>query len=243
MWVTVLVIAIYLTDLVLGGALRGYVRAAAAIMWSVGTRIERGMERSGLFASHKELAAENEALRVELAAAQVHSAAAAAALSENELLRTIAGVVADAPGRTVPVVSSFTASPYGTFFVGAGTQSGIAKDALVLAPDGYVIGRVIEVTAHTALVAQLFAPGASVEGIVGDVPLTLSGEGGGNATARAPRAAAIAEGDVIFAPSAANRPVGVVGAVSPDVTDAHMNVSVRTPTNLATLHYVRILTP
>jgi|GEM_PF-576639 cell shape-determining protein MreC len=242
LWVTALVIVVYLADLALGGMLRGYARAAAAVVWSAGTRVERGVARSGLFASRQGLAAQNEALRAELADARARSAAAAAALSENELLRTMAGVAADEPGLTVPVVSSFTASPYGTFFVGAGTQSGVAIDALVLAPDGYAIGRVVEVTAHTALVAQLFAPGTSIEALAGTVPLTLSGEGGGNATARVPRGAAIVQGDVVFAPSVGGRPIGVVGAVSPDITDAHTNVSVRTPANIVTLHYVRIVT-
>lgn len=243
LWVTALVVAVYVADLALGGMLRGYARAVAAAVWNAGTRVERGVERSGLFASHAELAAENEALRAELAAAAAQSAADAALRSENELLRTIAGVVSDEPGLTVPVVSSFSASPYGTFFIGAGTQSGIAKGALVLTPDGYVIGRVVEVAARTALVMQLFAPGSTLEALVGDVPLALSGEGGGNATARAPRGASVAAGDVVFAPSVGGRPVGIVGAVSPDITDAHTNVSVRTPANMATVRFVRVITP
>lgn len=241
LWVTAFVVAVYIVDLALGGMLRGYVRIAASVFWQTGTRIERGIVRSGIFASHRELAAENEALRAQVAALEGQSAAAAAALSENTFLRSFAGVAADEPGITVPVTSSFSASPYGTFFIGAGSEEGIAAGSLVLAPDGYCIGRVVEVTARSALVSQLFAPGSELETLAGDVPLTLAGEGGGNATARAPRAAGVTVGAIVIAPSLGGRAVGQVGAVSPDVTDAHLNVSVRTPANIAALSFVRVV--
>lgn len=241
LWVTALVALIYAVDLISGGLLRGYVRSATAAAWNAGTRIERGIMLSGLFASNRSLSAQNEALRIQLAEHEGQSAAAAAALAENELLRQMAGVVAKTPGLTVPVVSSFTSSPYGTFFVGAGEADGVVEGSLVLAPDGYVIGRVTDVGAHTSLVVQLFASRKELEVVISGVPLTLVGEGGGNAIARAPRGTLIAEGDVAFAPSLSDRPVAVVGAVAFDPADAYTLVSVRTSANIASLRYVRII--
>lgn len=238
---TGVVALVFLVDLATGGVVREMVRAATGALWSVGAQIERGIRSTGFVASRASLASENDALRTQLAQYEQRVAAASAAVAENELLRSMTRLASDAPGITAPVISSFQASPYGTFFVGAGTADGIMHGALVLSPDGYVIGRISDVGPHTALVDQLFAPTRELEVLVRDVPLSLVGEGGGNAVARAARGAVVEVGDVVVAPTFSGRPVAVVGAVAADPAAAFTLVSVRVPANIASLRFVYII--
>jgi len=238
---TGIVVLVFLADLVTGGVGGESIRAATGVLWSVGAQIERAIRSTGFVASRSSLASENDALRTQLAQYEQRVAAASAAVAENELLRSMARLAADEPGITAPVISSFQASPYGTFFVGAGTADGIMHGALVLSPDGYVIGRISDVGPHTALVDQLFAPTKELDALARDVPLSLVGEGGGNAVARAPRGSAVAVGDVVVAPTLGGRPVAVVGAAEADPAAAFTLVSARVPANIAALRFVYII--
>lgn len=239
---TGLVVALFLADLVTGGMIRNLIRSGTGLVWGIGARIERSVAGTGFVSSRTSLAAQNEVLRSQLAQYESRVAAASVAVAENELLRGMAQLAAHTPGITAPITSSLKASPYGTFFVGAGAADGIVHGTLVLSGSGYVLGRISDVGTHSALVDQLFAPGNEIDGLASGVSLTLVGEGGGNAVARAPRGAAISVGDVVFSPSLGSRPIAIVGSVAADPADAYTLVFVRTPANIAALQFVYIVT-
>jgi cell shape-determining protein MreC len=240
--VTAIVVIVFAADSISGGYVRGFLRNVTGAMWSATVRAEERITANGFFSSRAQFAAENTALHAQILQYQGKLAAADVTAAENEQLRSLTHLAVGAPGISVPIISSFRTSPYGTFLIGAGSADGIEKDALVQSSDGYVIGKVSDVSSHTALVDQLFAPRRSVETLISAIPVTLTGVGGGNAIGRAPRGAKISEGDIVSAPSMGGKPIGVVGTVTSDAADAFSAVEVRAPANLTTLRFVYVIT-
>lgn len=239
---TVIVVIVFAADFLSGGMIRGVLRSVTSTIWSAVSRAEERVMANGFFSSRAQLASANAALQAQITQYQGKLAAADATAAENEQLRTLSHLVAQSPGITAPVISSVRTSPYGTFLIGAGSADGVEKGALVQSGDGYVIGKVSDTSARTALVDQLFAPRQTVETQIAGVPVTLSGEGGGNAIGRAPRGAKISVGDVVTAPSMGGKPIGIVGSVTSDAADAFSAVEVRAPANFTTLRFVYVIT-
>lgn len=237
---TVLVIGIALFDWVSGGAARTVVRRVVANVSGRSAHVLDALVESGFFSSRKALARDNAALRSELAALREETARARALEEENATLRELALLAADAPGVTAPVLSSFRASPYGTFIVGAGLSDGVSVGSIVLTQGGFVLGQITEAGTHNATVKALFSPGVETDVVVGGVGATLAGEGGGNAYARVSRETTAREGDAVVAAEFGQRPVGVIGGIERDEANPAADIFVRLPVNLETLRFVYI---
>lgn len=234
---TVLVALVLGADVVSGGFIREQVRAASAVVasWARSASASVSLERlffwrpseSGVssqeFALLSERAAEAEALR-----------------RENDELRQLVHLAANTPGTTAPVVSSLHASPYGTFLIQVGADDRVGVGDLVLSSGGFVIGRVQSAGFGTALVAELLAPGASLEATLNGASITLEGDGSGRGRTQAPRGLAVSVGDTVVAPTLGQRPVGVVGAIASSSAGAAQEVYVRLPSGLSGLRFVYV---
>ncbi|HEY4526776.1 MAG TPA: rod shape-determining protein MreC [Candidatus Paceibacterota bacterium] len=240
-FVTLLVIALFAIDFFTGGMVRGPLRSAGAMLSRATDTVARGIIGSGLLSTRSMLARENANLKQTIVGLEERLALYRAAQVENEELRRMAHLASDMPGITAPVVSSFKASPYGTFLAGAGSTEGVREGNVVLSKEGFVVGRVLEVSAHQALVEEIFAARTTIEAIAGSLPLSLTGNGGGNATGEAPRGSLIATGTPVHALSLGGRLVGVVGQTEGDVAASSLKVYVRTPVNIEALRVVYII--
>lgn len=242
---TILVLVVFAIDALSGGRIRSLVRISTSNTWNVGAHVASAVAGSGFFSSRRTLQEENQALKAEAGRLQLRIAELVILEHENEALRATAHLAENLPGTAVPISSSLRASPYGTFTIGAGSAEGIAEgDAVLAATDegrGFVVGYVSEVAMHHALVTQVLAPGASVEVIAQETPMTLEGRGGGNARAEAPRALEIAEGDLVVSPEFGGMAVGIVGSVSSEAASAYKQVYVGLPVNLAALTFVYVI--
>ncbi len=240
---TLVVILALVFDLVSGGLLRDLIQRASSAVWTVGSAGSGAILGSGFFSSKRELEVENEALRAELTAHKVLTGRLQVLERENEELRAMARFAADMRGVTAPIVSSSNSSPYGTFLIGAGAPEGISEGSVVLAASekGFVVGTVAEVGNRVSLVREVFAPGTSIEGLVGDVMLSLEGSGGGNARAEVPRTLEVFEGDAVTSTAFGGRIIGIVGAVSSDPGSALARVFVRMPVSLSSLRFVYVV--
>lgn len=239
---TVVVAALFLADLLTGGAIRAALNTVGSAMWSATRSLSAGVTQSGIFSTKASLARQNAALQAQIAQLQNKAAAYTAVETENQQLRSLVHLAAVASGTTAPVISSFAASPYGTFLIGAGSSDGVQKGTLVATPDGFLIGRVADVSARSALVVGIFAPGQRIDALVDAIPVILSGRGGGTASGEAPRGATISVGDIVTAPSLGQRPIGVVGSVQGNAASASTKLMVRTPVNLESLQFVYVET-
>jgi cell shape-determining protein MreC len=239
---TIFILLIFCIDFVSGGVIRTWVRDVGSALWEHGAGIGNSVAHSGGFSSRTALAQENAALRAEVAQLQDAAAANNATQSENDQLRALTHLASTAPGITAPIISSFRSSPYGTFMIGAGSADTVQQGALVLTSDGFIIGRVADLSAHTALVSELFAPGQSLDVLVDSIPISLQGEGGATARGQAPHGATIAVGESVVAPSLGQRAVGVVGDVESTAASPATDVLVRLPVNLESLSFVYVET-
>ena len=240
-----LVLVIFLIDGASGGNIRAALRVAASSVWGAGERMGNAVLESGLLSTRRALERENQALRNELARLQMRAADYEIMKEENESLRAFVHLAENANGLTAPVVSSFRASPYGTFLIGAGTEDGVQEGNLVLVGDpqlgGFVVGRVEDADGGQSLVKGIFAPGERTEATIQGIGVTVEGRGGGQARADAPRDAEIQPGDPVISANFGVRAIGIVGRVEEGTGNASQRIYIHLPIPLTSLEFVYVL--
>ena len=242
---TALVLFLFLVDVLTGGSVRHQLRGGAVVLRKWSAYIGGSVAGSGLLSTRASLEAQNRSLAEELAQYEERAGAYEVLRVENEELRSFVRFVdstsREARGVTAPVVSSVRTSPYGTFLIGAGEAEGIVRGSYVLTSGGFVVGTVSDTGAHTATVAEVFAPGASVEAMAGGATFSAAGSGGGNARAKVPRALTIRQNEPVLAPQLGQRPIGIVGSIASSTASASQELFIVLPVNLSSLRYVYIL--
>ncbi len=241
LFASILIILIFALDALLGGPFRNFVRGVASQIWTGVHLAGASITGSGFFARNSTLAAENQRLAQELTSVRERAAAYDALRQENETLRSMVHFTESAPGVTAPVMSSYHASPYGTFAVAASINDAIAPGDLVLSETGYVVGRISDVGQSRTLVKTAFQAGATIDIVVGNAAVSAVGEGGGNARVSVPRGIDIKVGDTVTSPVLGGHPVGMVGKVEEVPTTAEQRVYIVLPVNLATMRFVYII--
>ena len=223
--------------------MRSGARTLGSLAWSSGASLSCVIFGSGYFSSKRALSSEIKSLRQALAKRDASAGRLEVLKRENEELRAMAKLSAEEPGVVAPIISSLSASPYGTFLIGAGSASLARVGDAVLAGSerGFVVGRIAEIRAKSALVKELFAPGERTDAVIGDAELSLEGRGGGNARAEVPDTLSIAEGDVVTSPHFGNRVIGIVGAVSVEEGSGLMRIFVRAPARTTELRFVYVV--
>ena len=240
---TIIVIGLFAVDIATGGAIRSIVRTAAVSVSSVFHTIDTHIEEGGYFTTHAALASQNQALKAQVAALEEQAALSTSLQAQVTALSAMAHLAQNDRGITAPVASSFIASPYGTFLIGAGTDEGVLPDSIVLSGDGIALGIVSEVSARAATVTEIFAPGHSINALLDGAPIAVRGSGGGNAVAQVPHGVTVLPGDPVSAPGLQGRTIGVVGHVDTDPSSAAMQVYIGSPVNLSSLQYVFVVAP
>ena len=242
---TALVIFLFILDLLTGGFLRHTLRRATVVISQWSAQVGSSITGTGMFSTRASLEAQNRSLAEELAQFEERAGGYEALREENEQLRALVHLANSSPlsaqGVTAPVVSSVRTSPYGTFLIGAGAQDGIVRGSLVLTGGGFVVGKVTDMGAHTAVVSEIFAPGSAVEAQVGGAPISAVGSGGGNARAKVPRALSFTVNQPVTAPELGQRPIGIIGSIASSSASASQDLFIVLPVNLGSLTYVYIL--
>lgn len=239
---TILVVLLACIDMFSHGYIRYLTRTVVSQAWSATDSAVLHVLHMEVFTSRKALIQENELLRTQLARMQEQAIAYTALEDENHALREIARVASSEQGITAPVTSSFYASPYGTFLIGAGSADGIARGDMVLAGEtGFLIGRVVHTDAHRAVVVELFAPGAKFDAVINGISVELEGRGGGNAHANVPRDSVIASGDLVRVRQYGDRVAGVVGGVEVGPASAYQDVYVALPISRSSISFVYVV--
>jgi len=240
---TVFVVALFLVDMMTGGGVRAIVRNAAVHISLAFRAAAVHIDASGFFAARAALASQNQALQTQVASLEEQAALTSTLQAQVASLSMMAHLAESEQGITAPVASSFIASPYGTFLIGAGVNEGVSLDSVVLSGEGTVVGTVSAVGAHTATVTEIFAPGHSVNALLDGAPVPVRGSGGGNATAQVPHGVTVLPGDAVSAPGLLGRTIGIVGQVNTDPSSAALQVYIGSPVNLSSLRYVYVVAP
>lgn len=241
-FIAILFVAVFVfgIDRISGGAVRSYARQGGGALWALASAGANTLTGSGALRSKQSLVEENALLRDELLKRDENATRYAALMAENESLRAMVGLASE-EGVTVPVLSSFTSSPYGTFRIGGGVAVGLQEGSIVLTPGGYVLGAITFVSARTATVEAFFSPGKEIEMQVNGFPFLASGRGGGNARGEIPRDAEVAVNDPVIVPAFGGRTAGIVGKIESASSSAYTTLYIRIPRNLDSLRYVHVL--
>jgi cell shape-determining protein MreC len=238
LWFTIVVVVLAFADVLLHGALRAPVRSALAPLSNVAARVGHAIGNVEFFSTRSALLGEIESLKQENERMKERDLLFSVVLDENKSLRALASL--GDGGIIAPVYSSLRASPYGTFLIGAGKERGVRKGDIAVSETGFVLGIVTDVSAASATVTLLFAPGGSVDAVSGETNFALSGRGLGNAKAQVPREAPLSVRDAVFAPTLGESPIGVIGRIESASSSAYADVFVYVPTNLNTLRFITI---
>jgi len=237
---TALILLVVAVDFLTHGVVRGYVRTAASSLWVFTGSARSSITGAGYFSTRRSLAAENAALRAQLSEYQERATAYAVVSEENAALRSVLQLAQKEKGITAPIVSSFRASPYGTFLIGAGVDD-VSPGALVLTLGGFVVGQVTDVSAKTSLVSAVLAADSVTDARIGASLVAVTGRGGGNARASIPRGVSVNVGDPVTAPTFGGRAIGIVGRVESDPANADQTVYIQLPINVSALKYIYII--
>ena len=235
-----LVLLLFLIDALSGGVLRSNMRLTAATISRWTDKTSAVVSVRTFFSSRAALEAQNRTLTEEVADLSERAGRANLLQRENDDLRALAHLAQNSPGVTAPVLSSLSASPYGTFLIGAGASGSVARGGLVLTKSGFVVGRINEVTGSTALVSEIFAPNASIEALLNGALVQVKGQGGGNGRTEVSRDLRVAVGDVVVVPQFGQRGIGVVGAVASSSASASQQVYIRLPNTFSELQFVYV---
>lgn len=211
-------------------------RGAAVSVYGTVERVRSVLDIRSFFTGRATLLAENTSLKAQLSSYQARDAIYQVTQAENDSLRSLVHL-ASSPVSAARVVSSFDASPYGTFFIDAGATA--VHPGYLVEAQGFVLG-IISASERPSLVRSIFAPGIKTEALIHGIPVILEGRGNGNARAEAPRESKIRVGDTVTAPSLGGKPVGVVGALESNASSATIRILIRIPVDTDSLRFVSV---
>lgn len=240
-YVTVAALFFVVLDSVAGGALREKARDVLIVPAYWGEQIISGIQGIPFIASGVAYRNEFRALQEEVGALRERQTLFSATADENASLQQLLKLRTDEGAVAASVISSVSARQFGTLLLDAGRARGVHEGALVLSENGYAIGEIESVGETSARVTLYFAPHATIEVTAKSAQFTLDGRGGGNARAQVPRELPLSVREVLYAPRALSRPVGVIGHLSSASSSAFTDIYAFLPVQLETLRFVLIV--
>ncbi len=238
---TIIVVAVGMIDVGLGGQLRSFARDALTPFANSMTTAWRSFLTFSDLSTRVDLLERVQVAEDEAARLKERDALFQFLARENAELRDIARVAGTVDSVTAPIASSFRASPYGTFVVAAGWQSGVEEGALVLSSEGFVLGTIADVGLRTATVRFVFAPEARVEATSDANAFTLIGQGLTTATARVPVETPLVIGAPVYIPSLNSLPAGIITHIASTTASVYADIYVTLPTSLNSIRHIRIV--
>lgn len=212
-------------------------------IWSIHRTVSSYLADSRIiFQSKKELAAENRALQRNAEFLTLRDVELELLKDENARLQELLNRRLSDTSVVGKVLVRPPVSPYDTFVIDVGSDTGIAKGDLVVAED-VIIGSIVRVQGRTSLVQLFSAPGVTIMVSVGpeNIPAEAIGKGLGNLSARLPRDLTVKEGDFVTIPSLGVRVFAVVQELRVSPTDPFQSLLFRVPINIFTLDFVEIV--
>lgn len=210
------------------------------------------------------LLAQNESLKLQLAALNAQRQSEQATMDENSELLSLLGR-SDAVSTSTAQGASSTALSYmkpisgrilaavlirppaidyDELIIDVGADRGIALGAKIYAPGGVLIGTTTDVFSQTSKVELFSSPGETYPVLIGSglIPATAVGRGGGQYEAEVPQAAKVDQGDTVSDSSISDAPFGIVASVLANAADPFETVIFAPPVNIYQLRWVLVAT-
>ncbi|HWB34279.1 MAG TPA: rod shape-determining protein MreC [Candidatus Paceibacterota bacterium] len=198
------------------------------------------------FSSNQSLAAQNAALRAELASTTI-------ALKDRDLLSAQVKDLQARLGRDQSRTRTLAAvlmvppsSAYDTLLLDAGSNQGVVQGDLVAAGGAVYIGRITEVYPTTSRATLYSAPGETFEAVLthaasnATTPISVAGQGAGSLSGEVPASTPVSIGDTVTFPGLGVQLVATVSATESNAAQSFTTVYLQLPVNPFTLRYVEL---
>ncbi len=220
----------------------GFVSNVITPLWHSNMFLSNGV--TNLFASLRSkdtLIAENSALKEKLASDEelIVSLRTIASTRDNLILSFGRSFQSGIPAN---VLVHPPETPYDIILVDAGESLGVRALSEVLTPEGSSIGIVSDVFSKSARVKLYSTSGVRSDAVLerGEVPITVTGRGGGGLEFTLPRDTVVMVGDRILTPGINASLMGMVGNIDVSPTDSFKTILVRSPINPSEIRHVII---
>lgn len=196
----------------------------------------------GFLRSRKAIIDENRELKANLETAELLILQKDILTKENNELKALLGRINPKDTILGSVLSRPPRSPYDVLIIDAGTEESVQQGDAVLAPGDIVLGKIVEVYAHTSK-AQLYSTAGEVTEVIVErtnIPVEVTGQGGGSFAARVPREVDIVKGDILIMPGISKKILGIVGEIESSPKDSFQEVFIKSPVNMSMLVWALI---
>ncbi|HVV39134.1 MAG TPA: rod shape-determining protein MreC [Candidatus Paceibacterota bacterium] len=201
------------------------------------------------FSSQSSLAAENAALRAELASSSILLLDRTMLYTENLDLKSRLNRNPGFSSTLATVISRPPATPYDTLMLDIGSQHGVVVGDLVAAGGSVYIGTITQVYPTTARALLFSAPGETYQATLAGtsthavIPVSVSGQGGGGLTAQVPAGTAVKVGDRVQFPSIIPQFIASVVSIESKEADSFKTIYMQLPVNPLELQFVEVRHP
>lgn len=244
----VLAVVLFGVNFFTKGSLSNVVRTPAAALWGTGGVLGDSITTlKHSFIQKETLRNERDALTERVNELEIYALNNLILASENEELRKLLGNKKESlnQGILARVLSRGGALPYGTMLISREEPAAYTVGALALGEHNAVLGTIAEVGVNNAIVRLLSAPGERTQVLIGSgeriTSVSVKGRGNGNMIAEVARDADIRVDDPVVLFGKETLLVGFVGDIETQATDAFQVVRVRSPLNLETVRFLRII--
>jgi cell shape-determining protein MreC len=198
------------------------------------------------FNTKENLIAQNAELEKDISAVNVKLLSMEALESQNQALENLVAAKQTLPSAKnlvfAEVVERPPFSPYDSFVISSGSNSGITVGNPVFDEDGTPIGTIQNVFPSSAKVL-LFSSSGNVLNVTigtGKSEVQADGKGGGNFIIKIPMTDAPKDGDAVYIPQFSPVALGVVQDISAQPTDTFANVLFSLPENIFEMSFVTV---
>ena len=242
--VIVIALVFFYQHKIFPGLFGGFSQVAVPVL-SAGESLKEntGNGLDALFLFKSALLRENKNLKEKLAGAEIASLERDRLIAENLELRMILGRAGEEKILLANILARPNQSPYDILILDVGKNNGVSEGAPVLAYGNMVIGRVADVSDKSSRAVLFSSPKEENDGIIigKNIPLKLTGTGGGNFTTKVPRGILVEKGDQVISIGLPSHILGVVEDVSVDPRDPYQSILLRSPVNIYELRFVEIV--
>lgn len=197
-----------------------------------------------VFSSKYSLVSENNALKKEVREYEAKLLDRDRLFAENTELKALLGRDAGIEKNLLAaILAKPNQSPYDTLLLDVGSENGVKVGDTVTTYDSIAIGKIKDVYSSTSRAVLFTSPGEEHQGTLlgSNIPLKLTGRGGGNFIIELSREVSVLEETPVFSIGLSPRILGVVEGIFTDPRDPFQSILVRSPINMAELKWVLII--
>lgn len=219
----------------------GTIVSIVSPVWKAQVPLTRILANAGaFFSSRQALFKENSILKEKVFSLEAEVSLLVGQQIQEDALMALLGRKSAPEAIIASVLTHPPQTPHDILIIDSGSNDLITSGDRVLLPDGPILGTISEVFPRSAKVKLFSTVGEETNAVLerGNIPVVLTGAGGGNFRISLPRDVEVKIGDRILSTDISAHLLAVVGDVSAQPTDSLQMILAKSPVNIFSLHFV-----